>query len=149
MSEQIESKVNMDTLVGLCKRRGFIYQSSEIYGVINGFFDYAPLGVEMRRNIKDAWWRDMVHYREDIVGIDASIIMHSDVWKASGHIENFTDPMVDCKESKKRYRADQLYYSSVIVDGQIIGYISVLESPDMESKAAEQAENLKRKLKTA
>ena len=146
MSEQIESKVNMDTLVGLCKRRGFIYQSSEIYGVINGFFDYAPLGVEMRRNIKDAWWRDMVHYREDIVGIDASIIMHSDVWKASGHIENFTDPMIDCKESKKRYRADQLYYSSVIVDGQIIGYISVLESPDMESKAAEQAENLKRKL---
>ena len=107
MSEQIESKVNMDTLVGLCKRRGFIYQSSEIYGGINGFFDYAPLGVEMRRKIKDAWWRDMVHYREDIVGIDASIIMHSDVWKASGHIENFTDPMVDCKESKKRYRADQ------------------------------------------
>ncbi len=146
MSEQIESNVNMETLVGLCKRRGFIYQSSEIFGGINGFFDYAPLGVEMRRNIKEAWWRDMVHRREDIVGIDASIIMHPDVWKASGHIENFTDPMVDCKESKMRYRADQLFYASVIVDSETIGYVSVLESPDMEEKATEQAEGLKRKL---
>ena len=109
--------------MALCKRRGFIFQSSEIYGGINGFFDYGPLGVELRRNVKDAWWEDMVRRRDDVVGLDCSIIMHPEVWKASGHVDGFTDPMVDCKESKMRYREDQLFYSPVVVDGETIGYL--------------------------
>ena len=98
----------MDKLVALCRRRGFIFQSSEIYGGINGFWDYGPLGVELKRNVKEAWWTDNVHMREDIVGLDCSIIMHPKVWEASGHLGGFSDPMVDCKETNKRYRADQL-----------------------------------------
>lgn len=136
----------METLVGLCKRRGFIFQSSEIYGGINGFYDYGPLGVELRRNIKDAWWRDMVHRRDDIVGIDASVIMHPKVWEASGHVDGFTDPLVDCKESKMRYRADQLFFAPVVVEGETIGYVSVLEDAEMEKEAEEKARELKRKL---
>jgi glycyl-tRNA synthetase len=97
----------MDKLVSLCKRRGFIFQSSEIYGGLNGCWDYGPLGVELLNNIKQAWWQAMT-YREDIEGIDASILMHPKVWEASGHVENFTDPMVDCKECKARFRADQI-----------------------------------------
>ena len=145
-SSSSESALTMETLVALCKRRGFVFQSSEIYGGIAGFFDYGPLGVEMRNNIKEAWWRDMVRRRDDIVGLDASIIMHPKVWEASGHIENFTDPMVDCKESKMRYRADQLFFAPVVVAGDTIGYVSILESPDMQEKADEQALTLKRKL---
>lgn len=99
----------MEKLVSLCKRRGFIFPSSEIYGGINGFWDYGPLGVELKRNIKDAWWVDNVRAREDMVGLDCSIIMHPRVWEASGHVGGFSDPMVDCRESKERYRADQLY----------------------------------------
>jgi len=136
----------MDALITLCKRRGIIFQSSEIYGGNNGFYDYGPLGVEIRKNIKDAWWRDMVYRRDDIVGLDCSIIMHPDVWKASGHVDGFSDPMVDCKESKKRYRADQLFWAEVTVDNETIGYVSVLESPSMEQDAAKQADQLKRKL---
>lgn len=97
----------MDKLVSLCKRRGFIFQSSEIYGGLNGCWDYGPLGVELLNNIKNAWWRSMT-LREDIEGIDAAILMHPRVWEASGHVENFTDPMVDCKECKARFRADQI-----------------------------------------
>ena len=82
----------MEKIVALCKRRGFIFQSSEIYGGINGFFDYGPMGVELRRNIKNAWWEDMVLRRDDMVGLDSSIIMHPEVWKASGHVDGFTDP---------------------------------------------------------
>ena len=100
--------ISMEALASLCKRRGFIFQSSEIYGGINGFWDYGPLGVELKRNIKDAWWRAMVQDREDIVGLDSSIIMHPRVWEASGHSQGFTDPMVDCKKCKSRWRADQL-----------------------------------------
>ncbi|GIW87189.1 MAG: glycine--tRNA ligase [Isosphaeraceae bacterium] len=99
----------MDKLVSLCKRRGFIFPSSEIYGGINGFWDYGPLGVELKRNIKDAWWRDLVHGREDVVGLDCAIIMNPRVWEASGHVGGFSDPMVDCRATKERYRADQLY----------------------------------------
>ncbi len=146
MPERTPFNLTMETLVPLCKRRGFIFPSSEIYGGINGFYDYGPLGVELRKNIKDAWWRDMVQKREDIVGLDASIIMHPNVWKASGHVEQFTDPMVDCRESKLRYRADQLFFSPVAVDGETIGYVSLLEGPGMEEEALEKAENLKRKL---
>lgn len=97
----------MEKIVSLSKRRGFVFQSSEIYGGLNGCWDYGPLGVEMLNNIKNRWWKDIT-YRDDIVGTDASILMHPRVWEASGHVENFTDPMVDCKECKARFRADQL-----------------------------------------
>jgi len=99
----------MENLASLCKRRGFIFQSSEIYGGINGFWDYGPLGCELKRNIREAWWRDMVLHREDVVGLDCSIIMHPRVWEASGHVGGFTDPMIDCRSCKKRFRADQLF----------------------------------------
>ncbi len=136
----------MDDIVSLCKRRGFIFQSSEIYGGVNGFYDYGPLGVELRKNIKDAWWQDMVHAREDIVGQDASIIMHPNVWKASGHVDSFTDPMVDCKVSKLRYRADHLLWSPVTVDGETIGYVSTLEGPEAQADADKKAAAMKRKM---
>jgi len=98
--------VTMDVLVSLCKRRGFIFQSSEIYGGTGSCWDYGPLGVELKNNIKHAWWRDNVRLRADMVGLDASILMHPMVWKASGHLDHFTDPMVDCRECKRRFRAD-------------------------------------------
>ena len=98
----------MEKIVSLCKRRGFIFQSSEIYGGLNGCWDYGPLGTELKRNLKDFWWRRMTRERDDIVGLDASILMNRSVWKASGHEETFTDPMVDCRQCKARHRADQL-----------------------------------------
>jgi glycyl-tRNA synthetase len=101
--------MDMEKLVSLCKRRGFVFPSSEIYGGINGFWDYGPLGVELKRNIKDAWWRDTVMMRDDMVGLDCAIIMHPRVWEASGHLAGFNDPMVDCRLTKGRYRADQLF----------------------------------------
>ena len=97
----------MEKLVSLCKRKGFIFQSSEIYGGLNGCWDYGPLGVELLRNIKDAWWTAMT-YREDVEGIDASILMHPRVWEASGHVDGFTDPMVEDKKTNERFRLDQL-----------------------------------------
>jgi glycyl-tRNA synthetase len=100
--------MNMDVIVSLAKRRGFIFQSSEIYGGTGSCWDYGPLGVELKNNIKRVWWRDFVQRRPDMVGLDASILMHPTVWKASGHIDNFTDPMVDCRECKRRFRADQV-----------------------------------------
>ena len=102
------SEVTMDKIVSLCKRRGFIFQSSEIYGGLNGAYDYGPLGVQLKNNIRDAWWKEMTQLHDDIVGLDASILMHSKVWEASGHVSNFTDPMVDCKQCKSRFRADQI-----------------------------------------
>jgi glycyl-tRNA synthetase len=98
----------MDKIVALCKRRGFIFQSSEIYGGLNGAWDYGPLGVELKRNLKDYWWRCITQMRDDIVGFDGSILMNRAVWKASGHEATFSDPMVDCKTCKARFRADQL-----------------------------------------
>ena len=98
----------MEKLVSLCKRRGFIFQSSEIYGGLNGAWDYGPLGVELLRNIKQEWWKAMT-YRHDVEGLDAAILMHPRVWEASGHVENFSDPMVDCKQCKSRYRIDILF----------------------------------------
>ena len=100
--------LSMDTLVSLCKRRGFIFQSSEIYGGTGSCWDYGPLGVELKNNIKRVWWRDHVQTRADMVGLDASILMHATVWKASGHVDHFTDPMVDCRECRRRFRADTL-----------------------------------------
>jgi glycyl-tRNA synthetase len=98
--------VSMDDLVSLCKRRGFIFQNSEIYGGINGFWDYGPVGVELRRRIKDSWWRYMVLDRENVVGVDTTIIAHPRTWEASGHVTSFSDPMVDCRKCKRRFRAD-------------------------------------------
>jgi glycyl-tRNA synthetase len=106
MSKSIQSEV-IDKIVSLSKRRGFVFQSSEIYGGLNGCWDYGPLGVELLRNIKEEWWKFMT-YREDIEGLDASILMHPKVWEASGHVENFTDPMIDCKQCKARFRLDVL-----------------------------------------
>jgi glycyl-tRNA synthetase len=102
------STTRMEKIVSLCKRRGFIFQSSEIYGGINGFWDYGPLGVELKKNLKDFWWRRNVRERDDMEGMDGSIIMNRAVWKASGHEETFSDPMVDCKACNSRQRADQL-----------------------------------------
>ncbi len=98
----------MEKIVSLCKRRGFIYQSSEIYGGINGFWDYGPLGAELKRNVKELWWNIMTRQRDDVAGLEATIIMSPKIWEASGHVATFTDPMVDCKTCKGRFRADQL-----------------------------------------
>src|SRR5438552_8601999 len=98
----------MEKIVSLCKRRGFVFQSSEIYGGLNGCWDYGPLGVELKRNLKNYWWRVMVHERDDVVGMDGSILMNRTVWKASGHEDTFSDPMVDCRSCKVRLRADQV-----------------------------------------
>jgi glycyl-tRNA synthetase len=98
----------MDDLVSLCARRGIIFASSEIYGGINGFWDYGPLGVELKNNLKALWWQRVVRERDDVEGIDTSIICHPRTWEASGHVEHFSDPMVDCRACKKRFRADQL-----------------------------------------
>ncbi len=101
----------MDKIVSLCKRRGYIFPGSEIYGGLKGTWDYGPLGVELLRNIKNAWWHDNVTSREDIVGVDTAILMSRTVWQASGHEGNFTDPLVDCKCCKERFRADQIQES--------------------------------------
>jgi glycyl-tRNA synthetase len=115
----------MEKIVSLAKRRGFIFQSSEIYGGLNGFWDYGPPGAELKRNLKERWWRVMTQFRDDIVGLDASIIMHPRIWEASGHTSTFSDLMVDCLLTRKRYRADQIepqsgtayFYSGAINTG--------------------------------
>ena len=99
---------NFDVIVSLAKRRGFVFPSSEIYGGMAGFWDYGPLGVELKNNIKAAWWRHMVPLRDDVAGIDAAIIMNPRVWEASGHVAGFSDPMVDCRNCKLRFREDDL-----------------------------------------
>jgi len=117
MQTEEKHPVSLETLTTLCKRRGFIFQSSEIYGGLNGFWDFGPLGTELKNNLRDAWWRDMVRNPPpgpdgemlDIVGLDSAIIQNPDVWKASGHLSGFNDPMADCKQSKSRYRADHLF----------------------------------------
>src|SRR5947209_1696545 len=100
--------VTMDKLAALAKRRGFVYGSSEIYGGLSGFWDYGPLGVELKQNIKRAWWRAMVHSREDVVGLDSALIMPPAVWAASGHLENFNDPLVECASCRRRFREDDV-----------------------------------------
>ena len=102
-----DETLSMQKIVSLCKRRGFVYQSSEIYGGLRSAYDYGPMGVELKRNLINEWWRTMVHSREDIVGIDASIAMHPDVWRSSGHLAGFSDPLVDCKICGERFRADK------------------------------------------
>lgn len=100
--------VDLDTLFSLCKRRGFVYPSSEIYGGFGGFWDYGPLGVEMKRNIRDAWWRETVQMRDNVVGLDAAIIMNPKTWEASGHLKEFVDRLVECNSCKQRFREDEL-----------------------------------------
>jgi len=139
--------MEMDQLVALCKRRGFLFQSSEIYGGLNGFWDYGPLGVELKRNIREAWWRDMVSAHNELavppgapsayemVGLDCTIIMHPQVWKCSGHFDLFSDMMVDCRESKRRYRFDQLQGRWVRKQSD-----HVPPSPEQASAACDPAE---------
>jgi glycyl-tRNA synthetase len=107
MAEPKEN-LQMEKIVSLCKRRGFVFQSSEIYGGINGFWDYGPLGAELKRNVKELWWHTMTRSRDDIAGLEATIIMSPEIWKASGHVATFSDPMIDCKTCKGRFRADQI-----------------------------------------
>jgi len=109
----------MDSIVNLCKRRGIVFPSSEIYGGIGSTWDYGPIGVLLKNNVKAAWWKSVVQERDDMVGLDAAIMMHPDVWKASGHVESFTDPMVDCKQCKRRFRADHLVESMKIEEDAV------------------------------
>ena len=108
MTETPQPLVTLDKIVSLCKRRGFIFQSSEIYGGLGSTWDYGPLGVELKRNVKEAWWRDNVLRRDDVVGLDSAILMHPRVWEASGHLEGFTDPMVECRVCHHRFREDHV-----------------------------------------
>jgi len=98
----------MEKLVNLCKRRGIVFPTSDIYGGLGSTFDYGPLGVELKRNVKEAWWREMVQYRSDVLGLDSAIFQHPRTWEASGHLQNFTDPLVDCKSCRQRFRADHI-----------------------------------------
>jgi len=126
----------MDKLVAFCKRRGFVYQSSEIYGGLRSSYDYGPLGVEMKRNIKEEWWRRMVHMREDMVGLDSAIIMHPRVWEASGHTATFNDMLVESRTSKRRYRADHLIEDATGIDAEGL-------SPEQLTRIIEDDERVK------
>ena len=134
--------IAMEDLVSLCKRRGFIFPASEVYGGLNGFWDYGPLGTLLKNNLRDAWWRDMVLSPPDgpdgrpisVVGLDSSIIQNPRVWEASGHVEGFNDPMVDCKKSKSRYRADQLF--CIGLKGDKEGRVYAFLEADAESRAS-------------
>jgi glycyl-tRNA synthetase len=114
----VSQTVTMDKVVAFCKRRGFVYPSSEIYGGLRSSYDYGPLGVEMKRNIKEEWWRSTVHVRDDVVGLDAAIIMHPKVWEASGHTATFNDMLVESRTSKRRYRADHLVEDATGIDAE-------------------------------
>src|SRR5437762_979938 len=124
----------MEKIVSLCKRRGFIFQSSEIYGGLNGLWDYGPLGVEVKRNLKNYWWRVMVHERDDVVGMDGSILTQAAVLRASGHMEGFADPMVDCLLTGKRFRADQLEPQQ----GWVLNFIGAVDFDSFNSLVKEQ-----------
>ena len=119
----------MEKIVSLCKQRGFIFQSSEIYGGLNSFYDYGPLGVELKNNVKRQWWQSMVYQRNDVVGLDSAILMHPRIWEASGHVQNFSDPLVDCKKCKKRFRADHLLEAKGIKPA-----LGAMKEPPLELK---------------
>src|SRR5205823_3998462 len=130
--------MDMEKLVALCRRRGFIFQSSEIYGGINGFWDYGPLGVELKKNIKDVWWQDMVRnpppgpdgQEIQMVGVDCALIMNPKVWEASGHVGGFADQMVDCKECRRRFRADKVFFAGLAAAGQPVTVVLAVEAND-------------------
>jgi len=136
----------METITSLCKRRGIIYPSSEIYGGMAGFYDYGPLGVELKNEVKRLWWNHFVRMRDDVVGLDSSIVHNPKTWESSGHVGGFSDPMVDCKETKKRYRADQLFAAPILLteSNEEVGWICVQEAADddMQSKANKQAKRI-------
>jgi glycyl-tRNA synthetase len=132
----VPETVTMDKIVAFCKRRGFVYQSSEIYGGIRSSYDYGPLGVEMKRNIKEEWWRRMVHMREDMVGLDSAIIMHPKVWEASGHTLTFNDMLVESRTSKRRYRADHLIEGATGIDAEGL-------SPEQLTKIIQEDDRVK------
>jgi len=161
----------MEKLVSLCKRRGYIFPSSEIYGGLNGCWDYGPLGVELKRNIKNAWWQDMISHHDEtaapssapgsfgMVGLDCSILMNPTVWQASGHVGGFNDPMVDCRETKNRYRADQLVVYRLLAadsvpaplaDGELLyaapGEVGKTAEADLIGPHGKRAESLRKKL---
>lgn len=143
--------MDMDKLVSLCRRRGFLFQSSEIYGGLNGFWDYGPLGVELKRNVREAWWRDMVTAHNELTvptgapsgyemaGLDCTIIMHPQVWKCSGHYDLFHDHMVDCRESKRRYRYDQVRGRWVEAKGQRFFVATVAETSEEQTDVEHRA----------
>lgn len=122
----------MQKIISLCKRRGFVFQSSEIYGGLKSCYDYGPLGIELKRNIMNEWWRAMVHERENIVGLDASIIMHPKVWEASGHLSSFSDPLVDCLNCKERFRADK---APTVEVGSEVKYIAQTTKKEVSATA--------------
>ena len=136
----------MDELVSLCKRRGFVFPASDIYGGINGFWDYGPLGVALKNNIRDSWWRNTVECPPigpdgepvSIVGLDSAIIQNPKVWKASGHVDGFSGPMVDCTETKKRYRQDHLELL-VPKSGDGLMYAFTENQPDLIAAKLKQA----------
>jgi len=132
----VPETVTMDKIVAFCKRRGFVYQSSEIYGGLRSSYDYGPLGVEMKRNIKEEWWRRMVHMREDMVGLDSAIIMHPKVWEASGHTATFNDMLVESRTSKRRYRADHLIEAATGIDAEGL-------SPEQLTKIIQEDDRVK------
>src|SRR5947199_970305 len=149
--------MDMEKLVALCRRRGFIFQSSEIYGGINGFWDYGALGVELKRNVKDVWWHDMVHspplgtdgQEISMVGVDCSLIMNPKVWEASGHVGGFADQMVDCKKCRKRFRADKVFLAGLAAPGEPVSVVLAIEANDRGEAAklleAEQQRLAKKK----
>ena len=116
VAKPMEYESVADKIGSLAKRRGFVFPSSEIYGGAGSTWDYGPLGVELKNNVKRAWWRSMTQLRDDVVGLDAAILMHPRVWEASGHVENFTDPLVECANCKKRFRVDELPDGDALMD---------------------------------
>ena len=138
--------VVMEEIVNICKHRGIIFPSAEIYNSISGVFDFGPLGVELKKNLKDAWWRDMVHRREDIVGIDCAIISPAAVWNASGHLKGFSDLLVDCRQSNLRYRADQLFWAKVETEsGEEVCHVCLPESTTMHEDALKMTQRIAKK----
>lgn len=140
------SNVVMEEIVNICKHRGIIFPSAEIYNSISGIFDFGPLGVELKKNLKDAWWRDMVQRREDIVGIDCAIISPAAVWNASGHLKGFSDLLVDCRQSNLRYRADQLFWGKLETEGgEEVCHVCLPESTTMQEEAEKMAHRIAKK----
>src|SRR5580704_12884024 len=115
MSDQT-STPSLETIVSLCKRRGFIYPGSDVYGGLSGTWDYGPLGVALKRNVMNLWWKMFVDDREDMLGVDAAILMNQKVWQASGHVDTFTDPLVECSNCHNRFRADHLIENAIKKD---------------------------------
>src|SRR4051794_28576445 len=148
------AKLDMDKLDSLCLRRGFIFPSSKIYGGFSGFWDYGPLGVELKKNIKDAWWQDMVRNPPPgpdgqeiaMVGLDCSIIMNPKVWEASGHVGGFSDPMVDCLKCRRRFRADKVIFASADVDQKtLVISVEADNISDGKAKVQEKVSKLQKK----